>query len=64
MRLIVSISRERGLTVLFTEHDMDVVWSVAERILVLHQGRVIAEGTPAEVRANATVQQVYLGEGG
>jgi len=64
MRLIVSISRARGLTVLFTEHDMDVVWSVAERILVLHQGRVIAEGTPAEVRANETVQQVYLGEGG
>ncbi len=64
MRLIVSISRERGLTVLFTEHDMDVVWSVAERVLVLHQGRVIAEGTPAEVRGNARVRQVYLGEEG
>jgi len=62
MRLIVSISRERRLTVLFTEHDMDVVWSVAERVLVLHQGRVIAEGTPAEVRGNARVRQVYLGE--
>jgi branched-chain amino acid transport system ATP-binding protein len=63
MRLIVAISRERGLTVLFTEHDMDVVFSVADRVLVLHQGRVIADGTPAEVRAHATVQQVYLGEG-
>jgi branched-chain amino acid transport system ATP-binding protein len=64
MRLIASISRARGLTVLFTEHDMDVVWSVAERVMVLHQGRVVAEGTPAEVRADRTVQQVYLGEDG
>ncbi len=64
MRLIVSISRERGLTVLFTEHDMDVVFSAADRILVLHQGRVIADGAPAEIRANAAVQLVYLGEGG
>ena len=40
------IARERGLTVLFTEHDMDVVFAVADRIMVLHQGRVIAEGAP------------------
>jgi branched-chain amino acid transport system ATP-binding protein len=64
MRLIVAISRERGLTVLFTEHDMDVVWSVADRVMVLHQGRLLAEGRPAEVRADRTVQQVYLGEDG
>jgi len=62
MRLIVQIARAGGQTVLFTEHDMDVVWSVADRILVLHQGRVIAEGAPGEVRANPAVQQVYLGE--
>jgi branched-chain amino acid transport system ATP-binding protein len=62
MRLIVQIARAGGQTVLFTEHDMDVVWSVADRILVLHQGRVIAEGLPAEVRANPGVQRVYLGE--
>ena len=48
---------------LFTEHDMDVVFSVADRIMVLHQGRVIAEGPPAAVRADAQVQRVYLGEG-
>jgi branched-chain amino acid transport system ATP-binding protein len=60
--LIVKIARERGLTVLFTEHDMDVVFSIAERITVLHQGRVLAEGTPEEVRGNAQVQEVYLGE--
>jgi branched-chain amino acid transport system ATP-binding protein len=62
MALIARIARERGLTVLFTEHDMDVVFSVADRIMVLHQGRVIALGRPDEVRADPQVQQVYLGE--
>jgi branched-chain amino acid transport system ATP-binding protein len=62
MALTASIARARRLTVLFTEHDMDVVFTVAERIMVLHQGRVIADGVPAEVRANSEVQQVYLGE--
>jgi branched-chain amino acid transport system ATP-binding protein len=62
MALTASIARTRGLTVLFTEHDMDVVFSVAKRIMVLHQGRVIAEGTPGEVRANEVVQAVYLGD--
>jgi branched-chain amino acid transport system ATP-binding protein len=64
MALIARIARERGLTVLFTEHDMDVVFSVADRIMVLHQGRVIALGRPDEVRADPQVQQVYLGEAG
>ena len=63
MALAERIARTRGLTVLFTEHDMDVVFSVADRIMVLHQGRVIAEGPPAAVRADAQVQRVYLGEG-
>jgi branched-chain amino acid transport system ATP-binding protein len=62
MALTERIARERGLTVLFTEHDMDVVFSVADRIMVLHQGRVIADGSPDEVRADPQVQQVYLGE--
>ena len=64
MALAERIARARGLTVLFTEHDMDVVFSVADRIMVLHQGRVIAEGPPAHVRADALVQRVYLGEEG
>ncbi len=59
---IEKIVRERGLTLLFTEHDMDVVFSIAEKITVLHQGQVLAEGTPAEVRSNPEVQRVYLGE--
>jgi branched-chain amino acid transport system ATP-binding protein len=61
MGLITSIARARGLTVLFTEHDMDVVFAAADRIMVLHQGRLIAEGPPAAVRANTEVQTVYLG---
>jgi branched-chain amino acid transport system ATP-binding protein len=62
MALTARVARERDLTVLFTEHDMDVVFSVADRIMVLHQGRVIAEGPPAAVRADPQVQAVYLGE--
>jgi branched-chain amino acid transport system ATP-binding protein len=62
MALTAAIARERGLTVLFTEHDMDVVFAVADRIMVLHQGRLIAEGPPDEVRAHREVQAVYLGE--
>src|SRR2546428_3771555 len=61
MALTASIARERTLTVLFTEHDMDVVFTVAERVMVLHQGRVIAEGAPDTVRADPEVQAVYLG---
>lgn len=60
--LIGKIARERGLTLLFTEHDMDVVFSIAEKITVLHQGEVLAEGKPADVRQNPEVQRVYLGE--
>jgi len=62
MALVETIGRARGLTLLFTEHDMDVVFSVADRITVLHQGRVIADGAPAVVRADPEVQRVYLGE--
>jgi branched-chain amino acid transport system ATP-binding protein len=62
MALVAEIARRRALAVLFTEHDMDVVFSIADRIVVLHQGRVIAEGPPAEVRADPLVQRVYLGE--
>jgi len=59
--LVVGIVRDRRLTVLFTEHDMDVVFAAAERILVLHQGQVIAEGSPQAVRDNPEVQEIYLG---
>jgi len=62
IRLVERIARERGLTLLFTEHDMEVVFSIAQKITVLHQGRVIADGAPADVRADPEVRRVYLGE--
>ncbi len=52
---------EKGLTILFTEHDMSVVFGIAKRISVLHQGALIADGTPQEVRNSEEVQRVYLG---
>ena len=63
MRLTARIAREKSIGVLFTEHDMDVVFEHADRILVLNRGTLIAEGTPAEVRGNPEVRAVYLGEG-
>ena len=61
--LLDRIAKERDLTLLFTEHDMDVVFSIAHKIAVLHQGRIIAIGTPDEVRSNEEVRRVYLGGG-
>ena len=61
MALATEIVAERGIAVLFTEHDMDVVFAHADRILVLNRGRLIAEGTPPEVRQNAEVREIYLG---
>jgi len=62
MLLVERLARERNLTVLFTEHDMSVVFGISKRITVLHQGVVIAEGTHEEIKQNETVQRVYLGE--
>ncbi len=62
MELIERIALEQGLTILFTEHDMSVVFGIARRITVFHQGQVLAEGKPEEVKRNEMVQNVYLGE--
>ena len=59
--LLERIAGERGLTLLFTEHDMAVVFSIAQKVAVMHQGRIIADGSPASVRADAEVRRVYLG---
>jgi branched-chain amino acid transport system ATP-binding protein len=64
MSLVARIARERRIGVLFTEHDMPAVFAHADRILVLMRGEIIAGGTPEEVRGNARVKQVYLGETG
>ena len=63
MRLTARIAREKSIGVLFTEHDMDVVFEHADRILVLNRGALIAEGSPEEVRRNPQVRAIYLGEG-
>ncbi len=60
--LIREIVREKGVTAVLIEHDMDMVFSVADCITVMHQGSVVAEGPPQEIQANARVQEVYLGE--
>jgi branched-chain amino acid transport system ATP-binding protein len=59
MELIRTISR--GLTIILVAHDMDVVMKVSDRITVLHQGRILAEGKPEEIQKNEKVQRVYLG---
>jgi branched-chain amino acid transport system ATP-binding protein len=60
--LIQRLARERGLTLLFIEHDMNAVFSISEKIRVMHLGKIIAEGEPKEVRANQEVQRIYLAE--
>ena len=63
MALAARIVDRDGIGVLFTEHDMDVVFAHAKRILVLNRGKIIAEGNPAAIRANPLVREVYLGGG-
>ncbi|MEJ2167897.1 MAG: ABC transporter ATP-binding protein [Desulfobacterales bacterium] len=62
MKLVKRLNQEMQVTILFTEHDMAVVFGYAKRLTVLHQGSIIAEGSPEEVRANETAQKIYLGE--
>jgi branched-chain amino acid transport system ATP-binding protein len=62
IRLIDRITKERGLTLLFTEHDMGVVFGISDRISVLHHGEIIARGLPDEVRNDPDVRRIYLGE--
>ncbi len=61
MALAADIVKSDNIGVLFTEHDMDVVFAHASRMIVLNRGQLIAQGAPQEVRANAEVQRIYLG---
>jgi branched-chain amino acid transport system ATP-binding protein len=61
IHLIKELSEHSDTTFFITEHDMKVVFSVAEKIFVLNQGNLLASGTPEEIRANADVKRAYLG---
>jgi branched-chain amino acid transport system ATP-binding protein len=61
MELTGQIVRDQSIGVLFTEHDMDVVFAHADRIIVLNYGKLIAEGAPQEVRENEKVRDIYFG---
>ena len=62
MALIKKLAETKGLTILFCEHDMDVVFNVSQSIMVMHHGRTIIQGKPEEVRADSDVQVAYLGD--
>ena len=62
MTLAAGLAHSENLAILFTEHDVDVVFGFAQRVLVLHSGELIASGTPAQVQADARVREVYLGD--
>jgi branched-chain amino acid transport system ATP-binding protein len=62
MRLVKSLAVDQNLTIVFIEHDMDMVFKYADKISVMHLGRLITTGTPDEIRGNAMVRAVYLGE--
>lgn len=62
--LIRQLARERQTTFVIVEHDMDVVFSLAQRIVVMNRGTILADGMPGEIRSNRLVRQIYLGQEG
>ena len=61
VEFLSSLNRDKGVTILFTEHDLDMVNRLAHKISVLHHGRVLAEGDPGEIKANTKVRAAYIG---
>ena len=62
MELVDLLNQDLKLSILFTEHDMSVIFNHAQRVTLLHQGRIIIEGSPDEVRNDETAKKIYLGE--
>jgi branched-chain amino acid transport system ATP-binding protein len=61
---LIAQLRETGMTIVLVEHHMRLVMDVCDQVLVLNLGRILAEGTPAEIQENASVREVYLGSKG
>ena len=61
MKLIKKLAKSRGLTILFCDHDMEVVFSIAQSIMVMYQGRTLVQGKPQTVKKNKKVQEAYFG---
>jgi len=61
MRTIEKVIREIGITALIVEHDMDIVFSYSDRIIVMHEGKIIADGKPDEIKSNKRVESILLG---
>jgi len=62
VKLIKMLAQDTGMTIVFVEHDMNVVLSISEKVRVLHMGTIIFTGTPEEAKVNDEVQRIYLGE--
>jgi branched-chain amino acid transport system ATP-binding protein len=60
-QLLARLKADTGVTIVMTEHDMDIIFELADRLMVLNYGEVIAVGNPQEVRDDPTVRRVYLG---
>ncbi|MBM0205691.1 ABC transporter ATP-binding protein [Micromonospora sp. STR1s_5] len=61
IELLLKLNCDRGVTIVFTEHDLDMVYQLAQRVSVFHQGQLLTEGTPDQIRTNAKVREVYIG---
>jgi branched-chain amino acid transport system ATP-binding protein len=61
-QLLARMRKEAGVTIVMTEHDMDIIFELADRLMVLNYGKVIANGDPVAVRDDPTVREVYLGQ--
>jgi branched-chain amino acid transport system ATP-binding protein len=64
MDTIASVVRGEGITAVVIEHDMDVVFKYSDRLVVMHQGAILAQGTPAEIRKNEQVAMILIGSSG
>jgi branched-chain amino acid transport system ATP-binding protein len=62
IELIRTIQEQTGVTTVLIEHDVDVIWGIADQVAVLHYGQIIAQGTPQQIRADERVRDVYLGQ--